>query len=270
MAADRSIPAILHEDFGTDSLEVRVARDPKRAEPLYTSAVDALASLRRIPPAVLGDVNPSLDASLFRHELQLTRTEFFAGILGQKWDSRRRASFDEWVFRLGERLDALPRMTCHRNFHAANIYALADGTIGLLELQDIRPGPLGYDLASLLYERAANVQVDPELADDLLRSYARSLGLGVSDLSRAVTLCRLQRGWRTVGLLARDARKGGAAAREPLAQQLSALRALLDESGDAGTAIPDFVAEEARPLTPKGAGAGSGRKAAAARLKPAR
>ncbi len=193
---------------------------------------------------------PSLDAALFRRELDVTRAEFFGGILGLRLDTRQRATFDEWVFRLGERLDALPRLTCHRDFHGNNLFPLSDGSVGVIDFQDVRPGPLGYDLASLLFERSAVGIVDAELADDLIRGYARSLGLGVSDLLRAVGLCRLQRGWKAVGTFARELGKGRASYRAFLEAQLETLRQLLDDSGDGGTGMPDFLAEATRRKSP--------------------
>lgn len=52
--------------------------------------------------------------------------------------------------RLIEELAALPAVACHRDFMARNLIATATGEIGVIDFQDLRPGPPGYDLASLL------------------------------------------------------------------------------------------------------------------------
>lgn len=250
--SDRAVPALLLEDFGALDLSERARREPKKRMELYTAAVEAAAQLRRIPPTAPAELNPQLDAALFRRELELTRTEFFQGLLGQKWEGRRRAAWDEWVFRLGERLDALPRITCHRDFHGNNLFPLAGAVVGVIDIQDLRAGPLGYDLTSLLFERDAVLLIDDELSDDLLRDYARKLGLGVSDLTKAIRLCRLQRGWKAVGTFARQIRRGREDYGEFLRMQLASLRALVDEEGPGVTQVPEFVLDEVRrdPPTP--------------------
>jgi aminoglycoside/choline kinase family phosphotransferase len=245
--SDRAVPAILIEDFGTVNLSERAKREPKRAVTFFQAAADATAGFRRLPPAIVGDLNPPLDASLFRRELQTTRAEFFTGLLRRKWDSRQRAFFDEWVFRLGERLDALPRTSCHRDLHGDKLFLLPDGAVGVVGFHELRPGPLGYDIAALLFESDSAGLLDGESIDDILRSYARALGLGLSDLMRAVTLCRIQRGWRAAGILAREIRRGHPEGLRPLEVVLASLHRLLADQGDAGTSIPDFVSAEASP-----------------------
>jgi aminoglycoside/choline kinase family phosphotransferase len=243
---DRAVPALLLEDFGALDLSERARREPKKRSELYTAAVETAAQLRRIPPTAPAELNPQLDAALFRRELELTRTEFFQGLLAQKWEGRRRAAWDEWVFRLGERLDALPRITCHRDFHGNNLFPLPGGVVGAVDIQDLRAGPLGYDLTSLLFERDAVLLIDDELSDDLMRDYARKLGLGVSDLTKAIRLCRLQRGWKAVGTFARQLRRGRNEYAEFLRMQLASLRALADEEGAGVTQVPEFVLDEVR------------------------
>jgi len=267
--ADRTVPAALIEDFGKVDLSSQVRRDPKRAPELFLGACETAALLRKIPPVLLGDLNPPLDAALFRRELDVTRSEFFTGLLGQKWDPRRRALFDEWVFRLGERLDALPRLTCHRDFHGNNLFAAEKGTIGVIDFQDLRPGPLGYDLASLLFERDALGVVDDELVEDAIRGYARALGLGVSDLTRAIGLCRIQRGWKAAGTFARQVRRGRRGYSDFLRRQLDALGSLFEESGDFGTSIPDFLRNETARRKPATVSSSSSKRRHAAPKKKA-
>ncbi len=105
---------------------------------------------RRLPP---GHPNAALalDAPLFRSELAQFREEYLIAWRGL--DPRgagaqlaRLRQACEW---LAEAAAAGPRCLQHRDFHSRNVLLTAHG-VALIDHQDLRPGPLYYDLASLL------------------------------------------------------------------------------------------------------------------------
>jgi len=108
----------------------------------------ALAAARRIVALPVARVialgSPPLDARLLRAELELTRRWFLEPEgLG---DERLLTSLGE----LCDRLAVEPLVPCHRDLMARNLMPEGEGKIAVLDYQDLRLGPRGYDLASLL------------------------------------------------------------------------------------------------------------------------
>ena len=66
-------------------------------------------------------------------------------------DKAIRAGF----LKICEILSAEPRYLTHRDYHSRNIMLKEDDTLGLVDFQDARMGPLQYDLASLLLDSYA-------------------------------------------------------------------------------------------------------------------
>ena len=50
-------------------------------------------------------------------------------------------------------LAAVPRVLCHRDFHAANLMVDSKNHLRVIDHQDARMGPASYDLVSFLLDR---------------------------------------------------------------------------------------------------------------------
>src|ERR1043166_101750 len=59
-------------------------------------------------------------------------------------------------------LAARPRTLCHRDFHPSNLMVDGEGRLRIIDYQDARMGPAGYDLVSLLLDRRTSL---PSLAE---------------------------------------------------------------------------------------------------------
>ena len=74
-----------------------------------------------------------------------------------------------------------------------------DGTLAMVDIQDARRGPLGYDLASLVYD--AYVDLDEGLASRLIERYRAALpdSPGPAGFEAALTLIASQRLIKALG-----------------------------------------------------------------------
>ena len=129
------------------------------------------------------------------------------------------AGFELWFLRhlrgvapspaLGRWLDGLalavgghPRRICHRDYHFNNLMVASDGSVGIIDIQDILIGPDTYDAVSLLFERSAERLLTSAEQGGLLAAWADRTGArpGWRPRSDAV---RLQRGLKVLGSFAR-------------------------------------------------------------------
>lgn len=184
----------LLEDLGPATLYERDDLDWSSRQPFFESALDAAARIEALPiEAVLALGSPPLDAALLRRELDAVLDLFLAprGLASEPL----RAGLDELCSRLGGE----PARPCHRDFMARNLVPLSDGTVAVLDFQDLRLGPPAYDLASLLNDSL----FAPEPLE--ARWIARSLpGRDPLSYGRAVA----QRCLKAVGTFVRFAERG--------------------------------------------------------------
>ena len=109
--------------------------------------------------------------------------------------------------RAAETLGALPRVFCHRDYHAWNVHVQPGGAIRVIDFQDALLGPHLYDVASLLTDRSTPEFINPERESRLLAGYAAALATycdespysDVAALERDYALCALQRALKVIG-----------------------------------------------------------------------
>lgn len=135
----------LLEDLGERTLYDLEDRPWPELEPYFEAAVAALQRIVRLAPGRIRGLNPPLDARLLGNELRHT-AEHLLEPLGLPLPP---------LELLCRRLGAEEPVPCHRDYGARNLVPLpgTDGeraSVGVLDHQDLRPGPPLYDLASLL------------------------------------------------------------------------------------------------------------------------
>jgi hypothetical protein len=147
----------------------------------------------------------ALDAALFRRELGMFLERWLQGwrrrALAAAEVGAARAALD----RLATEAAAGPQCTQHRDFHSRNLVHLHQPAtrpeeIGWLDHQDLRRGPLYYDLASL----ATDAYVDaPEavarLLADAVPAWGVSHALGEDEARERFHLAALQRVLKALG-----------------------------------------------------------------------
>jgi len=181
-AIERVGPAegcLILEDLGSRTLEIALLSLPStetsERERLYEKAVDLAVAIATRGTAALERSDralaPALDSERFRFEMDFF-VEHYAGDLAGVRPAP--AGLVAALRELADRAAACPRsVLCHRDYHSRNLMVRDDGSLAMVDIQDARRGPLGYDIASLVYDAYANL--DEGLASRLVESYRTAL-----------------------------------------------------------------------------------------------
>ncbi len=148
--ADCEAGLMLVEDVGGATLYELHGRPWGEIEPYFETAAGLSTTIGRLPAPAVAELNPPLDRDLLRTELEQTWDLFLAprGLTG---DPRSTAELREALESICERLAAEPPRPCHRDFMVRNLVPVEPAPgLAVLDHQGLRPGPPGYDLASLL------------------------------------------------------------------------------------------------------------------------
>jgi len=137
-------------------------------------------------------------------ELNFFRDHYFGSLRGEALKRSDEVELRVELNDLAAELAGVPRVLCHRDFHAANLIVDRKKHLRVIDHQDARMGPASYDLVSLLLDRQS---CSPSLAE--LRHYRlylleerRLMGLSALDpdeFAREFRLVTVQRGLKAVG-----------------------------------------------------------------------
>lgn len=147
--ADPDKGLLLVEDFGTQSW-ARIL--PERQDAFYPAAVDVLLRLR-----ALG--KPAIDLPDFENSYIFGRTVWFLEHYRNDSDPGRKRAFVQAWDTLMLRLQNVPRVFVHGDFHPGNLMPVGDD-IGLLDFAAAMNGPGEYDLVNLLEDIRRDVPDD--------------------------------------------------------------------------------------------------------------
>lgn len=130
---------------------------------LFARAAALVPRIQSLDLTDARDLLPPLDASTLDRELRdaidaLNQWSPLGGDLKDGLDDLRR--------RLGERIETMPLAAAHRDFMVRNLVPLETGEIAVLDHQDLRRAPYGYDYVSLMND---SLFPPHELADSLRR-----------------------------------------------------------------------------------------------------
>jgi len=192
------------EDFGPDDAESALEKFPAgvRGKPglLFIAPLVSLAGLQ---PSDLPTWNPPLDRSRLRWEM----VGFELWFLRHHLEMAPSPSVGCWLDELAEAIGEHPQRVCHRDYHLNNLFLLADGSVGLIDYQDILIGPDSYDAVSLLGERGMPRVLTETERTQIQESWATDTNAGPGWLDRW-RLVSAQRGLKVLGTFARLAAGG--------------------------------------------------------------
>ena len=200
-AEDAPRGLVLIEDFGEVRMREYLDQWPGDERGVYTTAVDALVALHRLPSG------PFLDYSMaeYKREAKLF-TEWYCPAQGLTVDGP--GYVRAWEKTLGELLPRQREGVCVlRDYHAENIMLL--GSLekqGLLDFQDALAGHKAYDLVSLLQD--ARRDVSPQLEAEMFDYYVRKTGEGSEFLGDYARL-GAQRNAKIIGIFVRLWKRDG-------------------------------------------------------------
>lgn len=203
---------VVMEDLGTCSLfslGAAAAADEPPAVAAWELATDHVARLQAVTAAARTECpvafDLALDLPVLRWETAYFRERFLGGLMGldpagdlsPADDPALAAEFAA----LADVVAAQPVYLLHRDFQSQNLL-VRDGRLRLVDFQGLRPGPLGYDLASLLWD--PYVALPPARREALLARYAaaaRGLDAGPTpaDTRAMVLAAALQRLMQALG-----------------------------------------------------------------------
>lgn len=148
LAHDLENGFILEEDFGNDTLTKVLLRGTP-AFPVYKKAICALAKLQsqEVPQNCI--LSPYSEDEILKEAVHLTDWYIpFAG--GGKLSEKARDEFiGIWKNLIPKMMD-VPKRVMLFDCHVDNLMVLPDGSIGFIDFQDAKIGPVTYDLLSLL------------------------------------------------------------------------------------------------------------------------
>ncbi len=200
LARDEACGMILEEDLGPLTLKSCAGRIDMAG--LYAQTVDALLHWQQAE----WQGNAVLGSRVMNEELLLWESNYFAthivaghcgraDLLTLEWEADRRA--------LAATVDALPKVWMHRDFQSENIL-VHDGRIRFVDYQGARPGPIAYDLASLLCDPYMPM-LDDTMTEPLLAHFLQATRLD----AHAYHACAAQRLMQALGAYGKLSRVDG-------------------------------------------------------------
>jgi aminoglycoside/choline kinase family phosphotransferase len=200
LAGDCGAGWMLVEDLGPRTLgEWGRERPWSELAGYFEHALGIAGRISRLPAGEIAGLNPTLGGELLARELAQT-WDLFLEPEGLVRDAALAVDLRAALDAVCERLGAEPPVPCHRDFMVRNLMPLPDGTLVVLDHQDLRLGPPFYDLASLLNDTLFPPAAMEEV---LLAAALPSAGDGIR-YHRAAA----QRTLKAVGTYAKFARLG--------------------------------------------------------------
>ncbi len=219
--------AVAQRDVGDRTLFDLLHDDREEGVRLYRGAIDLLVDFQRSPAC---DINPPFTAGFLLAEMEMTG-QYYVEKLMDVSDSAR---LEPFFRKLADHLAQHPYVLCHRDFHGQNIHVL-NGTLYLIDYQDLRLGPDTYDLASLLRDRGVARMMGEKTEMELVGYYARRAG-APEGVRRRYFEALLQRSIKILGTFARQPiARGRLHYLEFIPPTLESSRRCLDE-------LPEFAA----------------------------
>ena len=139
---------MLIEDLGCHSL-YSIASDADGWQRHWRSAVELIAPIEQLEPEAVNAINAPLLEADFRRELR----QSWRLVLEPKalvGSGALAVDFDQALRELCRELHSTPRRPCHRDFMARNLLLDSQQRLRVIDHQDLRQGPIWYDLGSLL------------------------------------------------------------------------------------------------------------------------
>jgi N-acetylmuramate 1-kinase len=135
--------------------------------------------------------------------------------------------------RLAARLDRLPRVFSHRDYHRENLFIQDGPRIRIIDFQDALMAPAAQDLAVLLTTRDTDEFITPAIERRILDFYCAGLArrgapiLDATEFTTSYRLCVLQHALKMIGRFEMFERGGKSGYRRYIAHALAQARRML-------------------------------------------
>jgi NDP-sugar pyrophosphorylase family protein/aminoglycoside/choline kinase family phosphotransferase len=211
LAELREVAAVVMEDFGDTTLaervqELVVKEDFAGVEELYGQAAAIIATMLA---AAIDDAHwlgeCAFDQAKFNYELEFFLLHYVKNLAGVVLADAELAALRREIVALTHYLVQLPMRGVHRDFHSRNLMVCADGKLGVIDFQDMRRGPVAYDVVSLYFDAYVPLTLPQryKLLEDGLATICRNTGMGRDLFSRdSWQAMLLQRQLKAIGSFA--------------------------------------------------------------------
>ena len=159
--------AVLQHDVGDRTLFDILHDDRAEGLRLYREAIELLVAFQRAPDAGL---NAPFSADFFLGELEMAQEFYVEQLMGGRAEPLK-----PLMKMICDDVARHSYVLCHRDYHGQNLHLL-NGTLYLIDYQDMRLGPDTYDLASLLRDRGVAEIIGDETELQLLEHYRGLIG----------------------------------------------------------------------------------------------
>jgi len=208
-AVDGESGIIVQEDLGDQQLfRVYEAASDEECDEYKEAAINLIARIQKTTEKAyqMRSIASRLafDEAKLSWELDFFVEHYFGSLRGESLRHAEAAELKAELNDISVELAAVPRVLCHRDFHAANLLVDSENRLRVVDHQDARMGPATYDLVSFLLDRQL---APPSLAE--LRAYRLLLleerrlqgleALDPDEFAREFRLMTIQRGLKATG-----------------------------------------------------------------------
>mgnify|MGYP001378326160 FL=1 len=190
------------EDFGDKVLQLEMNLENQKE--FYKEAINQIHKIQDIQPFQGLNI---LSEETLKQQMKLFEEWFLAGLLDLEYsDDEKSIVFEAYNF-IAKECAQQPFVLCHFDFEFRNLMLTSDGSIGILDFQDLCVGPYTLDFVSILKD------IENPLIDTALSAYLKHclVGLDSSEISipsfeglkRDIDFGGFQRQLRILGTLAR-------------------------------------------------------------------
>jgi aminoglycoside/choline kinase family phosphotransferase len=208
-AVDGHAGIIVQEDLGDEQLfQTYENESEEKCDEYKEQAIALIAKIQKATERAyqMHSIASRLafDEAKLSWELEFFFEHYFGSLRRETLRHAETAELKAELNDIAAELSAVPRVLCHRDYHAANLMIDGRKRMRIVDHQDARMGPASYDLVSFLLDRQP---CPPSLAE--LRGHRlffleerRLLGLGAIDpdeFAREFRLMTIQRGLKATG-----------------------------------------------------------------------
>lgn len=193
---------LLLEDFGDETYNRVLTKNPQEEFLLYKNAADVLSNLHHFEaPKDLPIYNHAL---LFREVMLFI--DWYLPAQGKILSLEEKSEFKYLWFKIFDLLSKENQVLVLRDYHADNLMKIPQG-VGLLDFQDAVIGSKAYDLVSLLED--ARRDVSEEVRQKILEYYIEKSGCEPDVFLRDYSILSLQRNVKILGIFSRLSKRDG-------------------------------------------------------------
>src|SRR5678815_703635 len=157
-AVDGAAGIIVQEDLGDQQLfQVYDSEPEEKCDEYKEEAIALIAKIQKATQKAY-DMHSiasklAFDEAKLSWELDFFFEHYFGSLRHETLSHGETAELKAELNDIAAELAAVPRVLCHRDYHAANLMIDPKGRMRIVDHQDARMGPASYDLVSFLLDR---------------------------------------------------------------------------------------------------------------------